>query len=144
MTSAQSHIDVPTSSAIVETVRVSKSGRDQLVTLKRRTGIENWNVLCRWALCVSLAEPSPVRDISIPADGPVEMTWRTFGGANAEVYAALVRDRCRHDGLSLDASVVSQQFRLHLHRGIAYLAGNPRLRSVADLIRCADGSKSVA
>ena len=34
-------------------VRVDERAKNQLTTLKRRTGIKNWNVLCRWALCVS-------------------------------------------------------------------------------------------
>lgn len=42
----------------VEHVRVSQQAKDHLVRLKRITGIKNWNVLCRWALCVSLAEES--------------------------------------------------------------------------------------
>lgn len=41
---------------MIETVRVSEKAKVQLITLKRRTGIQNWNVLCRWALCSSLAE----------------------------------------------------------------------------------------
>ena len=53
---------------IVESIRISKSGRDQLITLKRRTGIENWNVICRWAFCASSAEPSRRRDQKIEAD----------------------------------------------------------------------------
>ncbi|MEM6392797.1 MAG: DNA sulfur modification protein DndE [Planctomycetota bacterium] len=135
MSDAPSHDDSSAAtSAIVETVRVSRPARDQLVTLKRRTGIENWNVLCRWALCVSLAEPSPVRNRRIAADGPIEMSWRTFGGSNAEVYAALVRERCRRDGLASDGPTAAQQFRLHLHRGIAYLAGDVKLRQLADLL----------
>jgi DNA sulfur modification protein DndE len=34
----------------VETVRISKQGRDQLIKIRRQTGIENWNIICRWAL----------------------------------------------------------------------------------------------
>ena len=40
----------------IEHVRVSLQAKGQLVRLKRLTGIKQWNVLCRWALCVSLAE----------------------------------------------------------------------------------------
>ena len=42
----------------VERVRLSKSAEDQLNKLKRSTKIKQWNILCRWALCRSLAEPS--------------------------------------------------------------------------------------
>ena len=34
----------------VEHIRLSKQAKNQLIKLKRVTGIEHWNVLCRWAL----------------------------------------------------------------------------------------------
>ena len=37
-------------------VRVNQQAKDQLIKLKRITGIKQWNVLCRWALCLSLAQ----------------------------------------------------------------------------------------
>lgn len=118
-----------------ETVRVSKQGRDQLITLKRRTGVENWNVLCRWALCTSLAEPSRPLDQKIVTDSSIEMTWRTFAGEDEEVYEAILRDRCKRDGINLTDENLLQQFRLHLHRGISYLAGDPQVTSLAKLMR---------
>ena len=133
--------ETPTTSAIVDTVRLSRAARDQLVTLKRRTGIENWNVLCRWALCTSLAEPTLPRDMSgAGADGGIEMTWRTFAGGNELVYAALIRQRCLTDGLPIDGEALARQLRLHLHRGIAYLVGSPKLKSIAGFVStaCAD------
>lgn len=119
----------------LEQIRLSQQARDQLVTLKRRTGIKNWNVLCRWAFCLSLAETDPPTPAHIPADSNVEMTWRTFAGAgHADIYKAILVQRCVNDGLNLDEETIAIQFRLHLHRGIGYLAGTPDLRSIADLI----------
>ena len=51
----------------IEHIRISRTARDQLITLKRRTGIMHWNVLCRWALCRSLAEPAPPPAIRLTA-----------------------------------------------------------------------------
>ena len=120
---------------LMESVRVSKQGRDQLITLKRRTGIENWNVLCRWAICMSLADASPPRDQKLVTDSSVEMSWRTFGGENEDLYDALIRQRCQQDGLPLTPESLSYQFRLHLHRGISYLAGEKDMDSLAKLIQ---------
>ena len=39
----------------IETVRVSAKARDELIRLKTKTQIENWNTLCRWAICHSLS-----------------------------------------------------------------------------------------
>jgi DNA sulfur modification protein DndE len=118
----------------LEQIRLSQAAKEQLLRLKRRTGIKNWNVLCRWSLCRSLAEPTPPSPIPIPADSSVEMTWKTFGGTHADLYWALLRWRCHQDGLQLDEGTLQQQFRLHLHRGIAYLSGDKKTQQIEDFI----------
>ncbi len=121
----------------IEHIRVSQQAKEHLIRLKRMTGIKNWNVLCRWALCVSLAEASAPSSSAAHADSNVEMTWRVFGGRYADLYLAILKERCLLDGLDTDDVTVAQQFRLHLHRGIAYLAGNRRLRGIEDLVSMA-------
>jgi DNA sulfur modification protein DndE len=121
----------------VEHIRLAQTARDQLITLKRRTGIGHWNVLCRWALCRSLAEPTQPPNTRLPADSNVEMSWKVFAGPYGEVLWALVRQRCHSDGLPLDEETLAQQFRLHLHRGVGYLVGDPRLRDAASLLNTA-------
>lgn len=112
----------------IEHIRLSKQAREQLIRLKRYTGIEHWNVLCRWAFCRSLAEPSVPPPARIPADSNVEMSWRVFGGRHHELYMALLKERCLRDGLEIEDDVLAGQFRLHLHRGIAYLANDRQVR----------------
>ena len=102
---------------MIENIRLSEKGKQQLLQLKKRTGIKNWNVLCRWAFCTSLAEPSVPPYEDIPADSSVEMTWKVFGGQYADVYWALVKERSR-ECKKIDDVIF---FRLHLHRGISYL-----------------------
>ena len=114
----------------IETIRLSEVARSHLVTLKRRTKIANWNTLCRRAFCVSLAEPTVPALVKILADSSVEMSWRTFGGQHHEVYLALLKERCRADGLELTDEVLSTQFRLHLHRGIDYLFADRKSDSI--------------
>ena len=101
----------------IKQVRLSNQAREQLIRLKTRTGVQNWNVLCRWALCLSLREPTPPSPVDVPADSNVEMTWHTFGGEHYELYLAMEKERCQRDGLSSADDVVARQFRLHLHRG---------------------------
>lgn len=117
----------------IDTVRVSKQGRDQLSRLKSRTGIGQWNILCRWALCLSLAEPGKPRAPS-GGDRPIEMSWRTFGGEYADVYLALIKDRCARDGLRVSDDVVAEQLHAHIHRGIGYLAGDRGVKSISGLV----------
>lgn len=118
----------------MESFKLSKKAKDQAITLKRRTGLENWNVLCRWAFCVSLAEPTAPRDDKIPADSNVEMTWKTFAGENHQVYLELLRQRCVEDGFELNDANLMKVFRLHVHRGISYLVGSPNLTSISGLV----------
>lgn len=117
----------------IEHIRLSQKARDQLVTLKRRTGIAHWNVLCRWAFCRSLAEPAVPPASKLVLDSNVEMSWRVFAGDHGDLYWGLLKLRCHQDGLELDDETLTNQFRLHLHRGIGYLVGDPRVTSVTGL-----------
>jgi DNA sulfur modification protein DndE len=107
--------DLPTS------VRVNQQAKDQLIKLKRITGIKQWNVLCRWALCASLADPSPPLVRSIRADSNVEMSWRTFAGPLDAAFVALLRHRMAtsDEGFPDMADALTA----HLHRGIGQLSG---------------------
>lgn len=121
----------------IDQVRVSSTARDQLTTLKRRTSVEHWNTLCRWALCRSLAEEHSPPDAKIVTDSNVQMDWSTFTGEHGPVYWALLRQRCHDDGLPLTDESLAHQFRLHLHRGLGYLAGDQNLRNIEDLLTLA-------
>lgn len=125
---------------MIETVRISPVGKDQLVTLKRRTGLKHWNELGRWALCRSLAEPTRPPDVPIPTEGGIEIDWRTFAGRSADLYLDLIRQRCVADGLEPDEKTVQRQLLLHLHRGIGYLIGEPALAKAAEGTRVRRGS----
>ena len=118
----------------IEHIQLSQQAKDQLSRLKRLTGIKSWNVLCRWGLCVSLAEPSVPPIKRILADSNVEMSWRVFAGGHGGLYVALLKERCVRDGLGVDDETVAQQFRLHLHRGISYLTSDRKLRGIEDLV----------
>ena len=50
---------------IMKQIRLSQQAKDQLSRLKGKTGIKNWNILCRWALCYSLSEKTIPTDIPI-------------------------------------------------------------------------------
>src|SRR4051794_40040791 len=119
----------------IKQVRLSSQAKDQLIRLKTKTGIQQWNVLCRWAFCLSLRQPAPPTPVEVPADSNVEMSWQVFGGEAQELYLALLKERCQRDELGGADDVLSSQFRLHLHRGIGYLASPQTIRSIGDLVR---------
>lgn len=118
-------------------IRLSSQAKDQLIRLKTKTGINQWNILCRWAFCLSLQQPTPPTPIDVPADSNIEMTWHVFGGDAEEIYLALLKERCHRDGFENTDEILQRQFRLHLHRGISYLATPQAIKSIADLINLA-------
>ena len=101
---------------MIETVKLSEKAKYQLITLKRRTGIQNWNVLCRWAFCLSLAEKSAPPQEDVVTDSSVEMTWKTFTGNQEALYIGLLLLRAKKDGIEFDDQKISNYFKLHLHR----------------------------
>ena len=121
----------------IKQIRLSAQGKEQLIRLKTKTGINQWNIVCRWAFCLSLREATPPSPIDVPADSNVEMTWPVFAGEYHELYLALLKERLVRDGIELSEKELNRQFRLHLHRGIGYLASPNAIRSIADLVRLA-------
>lgn len=122
---------------MIATVRVSQQAKEQLIALKRRTGIAHNNVLCRWALARSLAEGSSPPRTEIVTDSNIEIDWRTFGGSEADIYLGLLSQSARREGRGVDEDSVAEQLRLHLHRGIGYLYGDRNLRSIEQLVKLA-------
>lgn len=122
---------------IVKQITLPNQSKDKLARLKGKTGIQNWNVLCRWALCFSLSEKSIPSDFEFISDSNVEMSWHTFAGENHEIYDALIKARCIEDGLPTDENTLAKYFKLHLNRGIAYLSGTNVIKSIDDLVNLA-------
>ena len=120
--------------APVEHIRLSKQARDQLITLKRSTGIKNWNTLCRWAFCMSLSEPTVPPMVKPGAEQGVEMTWAVFAGDLSDVLAALLKSRCHRDRLPADEGNLGNALRSHIHRGLGFLSSDKRIRNIVSLI----------
>lgn len=122
---------------IVKQIRLSVQDKEKLSRLKGKTGIQNWNVLCRWALCCSLRENSVPLDTPAGEESNVEISWMTFGGENYKLYEALIKARCIQDGVETDAENLAKYFYLHLRRGIAYLSSTNYIKSLEDLVSLA-------
>lgn len=115
----------------IENIRLSAKAKDNLISLKRKTGIGQWNILCRWGFCLSLATEGDPPPSHIPADSNVEMDWKTFAGEFSDIYWGLLLERCKYSGVDIsDDKEVAHYFRLHLHRGIQYLAADQRMKKV--------------
>ena len=117
----------------VETLRISQQGREQLVKLRRQTGIEHWNVLCRLAFCVSMREITAATHTSEKLEGGVEMSWKVFSGDLSDVYSASCWQRAIKDGFPLGQEGAAACLRAHIHRGLSFLASGKETKTISDL-----------
>ena len=119
---------------ICKQFKLSQPEKEKLIRIKSRTGIQNWNILCRWALCWSLKEESIPGGVDPQSDSNVEMSWITFAGEYHEIYEAIIRQRCINDGLGDSPDTLLKYFRLHLNRGINHYSSRDVLRNIQDLL----------
>ncbi|MFD7030983.1 DNA sulfur modification protein DndE [Streptomyces sp. NPDC059917] len=121
----------------LENIRLATASKDRLSRLKRTTGITQWNVLCRWALALSLADASTPLVREVITDSNVEMSWKTFAGPHGDLYLGLLKQRCVADGLEPTDENVSKMLRIHLARGIGYLGAHKEMTAIEGLIGAA-------
>jgi DNA sulfur modification protein DndE len=121
----------------VETIRLGPATKTRLTTLKRRTGIENWNVISRWAFCLSIADPAPVGMHHVDSGSAIEMTWKTFAGDQEAIYALLLQHRAENDGDPSGSTPLSELARCHISRGVARLTAQRDIESLSDLLEIA-------
>ena len=115
---------------MIERVKLSAAAKQQLITLKRRTGIEHYNVICRHALCISLQNSAKVPAESIQFNNGIEIDWSVFAGIAEETYLNLLIERSIQDEGDSSPITVRQTLTSHLHRGLSYLASNSNLMLV--------------
>lgn len=117
----------------MERIKLSASARNQLATLKRRTGMEHNNAICRHALCISLANPSVPPDENFSFAGGLEIDWRTLTGGQEALYTNLLIVRLLADGKRVSEDAIRQTFLLHVHRGLSYLVSRREDDLLAEL-----------
>jgi len=105
----------------MERVKLTSAARNQLATIKRRTGIEHNNAICRHALCISLANPSVPPNENFSFSGGLEIDWRTLTGGQEDLYTNLLIVRLLNEGKGVSEESIRQTFLLHVHRGLSYL-----------------------
>lgn len=121
----------------VETVRISARGREILIKIKRNTGIERWNEICRVALCHSLANSSRPTKPKTGWDSAIEIEWKTFAGDLADPLTAAFLLRANLDKIDLERKdKLTEYFRSHLERGIASLQNTKSISTYVDMLSC--------
>jgi DNA sulfur modification protein DndE len=122
----------------VDTLRLNGQAKNHLAKLRRHSGLPSWNILCRWAFCLSLAESTQPPRVRAPKSGTgIEMTWKVLAGQLGPVFMALLVQDAHNSGRdSRDSSVVAALARDHIQRGLGYLAGlrRPDIESIIELV----------
>jgi DNA sulfur modification protein DndE len=111
---------------MIERVKLSATAKQQLITLKRRTGIEHYNVICRHALMTSLASDNTLPPENHSMVGGLEIDWRVFAGEAADTYLNLLAVRAKRDRGVVNPETVRSTLTAHLHRGLSLLVSNNR------------------
>jgi DNA sulfur modification protein DndE len=117
----------------MERVKLTGTARNQLATIKRRTGIEHNNAICRHALCISLANPSVPPDENFAFAGGLEIDWRTLTGGQDDLYTNLLIVRLLSEGKRVSEDAIRQVFLQHVHRGLSYLVSRREEDLLAEL-----------
>lgn len=106
---------------MIDRLRLTAGAKQQLITLKRRTGLEHYNVICRHALCASLANPAPAPDEQLQFANGLEIEWKTFAGDADSTYLNLLIVRSLADEGEASAATLRRTLAQHVHRGLSYL-----------------------
>ena len=114
-------------------IYVSEEVDLRLRTLRARTGLTP-NLLCRFGICLSLAEPG-VPDPTLYEDGHTrEFNRYTLTGQWDLLFFSVLKERLVQDSLDPVADI-EKQFKAHLNRGVQLLYQRvKRLEDVASLV----------
>ena len=103
-----------------DVIRISEQGKRQLIILKRTTKIDQWNILCRWALCSSIQDSAPLTRFELGPISNIEMSWDTFAGPFSPIFTALMKSKTQPT--NQEPLFNSNEFFIyHIHRGITIL-----------------------
>lgn len=108
---------------MIDRVRLTAAAKVQLATIKRRTGIEHYNSICRHALCLSLGNNSSLPEEEFNFSGGMEIDWKVFAGAYGDVYLNMLLLRMHNNGDLICPESLKKMLNSHLHRGLSYMSG---------------------
>ena len=111
-------------------LRMSSRSQNNLAVIKKRTGITP-NIAGRFAICLSLKDPSPPNPDEYDEKGS-EIAPAVLFGDYEDVFLALMTLRLRHDGLDVDM-YLNRMLRAHFNRGVVMLFA--RIHDIGDFYR---------
>ncbi|ERS10106.1 hypothetical protein Q673_15415 [Marinobacter sp. EN3] len=104
---------------MIDRIRLTATAKNQLITLKRKTGLQHYNSFCRHALCLSLANSSEIPPENLNFSGGLEIDWSTISGDTSSVLINLIYTAHKEQVISEEQ--LKTEITQHIHRGLSYL-----------------------
>ena len=118
----------------VESLKLSERSSIEITTIKRNTKIETMNVICRWALTVSLSSDLPPPPLAKEDKIIREIDWKIFAGDYEHLIMALLKSRMVQEQLEITNESMSDHLRVHVQQGLSLIAAQKNIRSITDFI----------
>ena len=115
----------------IDILRTSSNVKSSLTRIKTITGISNWNIICRWALCLSLKQTSLPREVEEKLDG-VEIDYDTLVGKNKSIYTQLLINNLVTHNVAVDKKNLTKYLYAHVNRGVNIIYTN-KLKDISGL-----------
>tara|TARA_Y100000996_G_C22174954_1_gene500276 strand:- start:85 stop:456 length:372 start_codon:yes stop_codon:yes gene_type:complete len=117
----------------IDILRTSSNVKSSLTRIKTITGISNWNIICRWALCLSLKQTSLPREVEEKLDG-VEIDYDTLVGKNKSIYTQLLINNLVAHNVVVDKKNLTKYLYAHVNRGVNIIYTN-KLKDISGLFK---------
>ena len=116
----------------IDLLRTSANVRNSLTRIKTITGIPNWNIICRWAFCLSLKQTSLPREVDEKLDG-IEIDYDTLVGKNKSIYTHLLINNLISHKVEIDKKNLTKYLYAHVNRGVNIIYTN-KLKDISGLM----------
>jgi DNA sulfur modification protein DndE len=115
----------------IETLRTTTNVKNLLTRIKGVTGIQYWNVICRWGLCLSIKQSTLPRLIEEKLDG-IEIDYDVFVGKNKTIYTQLLINDLQKHKIEITKENLYKYLYAHVNRGVSIIY-NYKMKSISDL-----------
>ena len=115
----------------IETLRTTTNVKNLLTRIKGVTGIQYWNVICRWGLCLSIKQSTLPRIIEEKLDG-IEIDYDVFVGKNKIIYTQLLINDLQKHKIEITKENLYKYLYAHVNRGVSIIY-NYKMKSISDL-----------
>lgn len=117
----------------IDILRTSMNVKNSLTRIKSITGIFNWNILCRWAFCLSVKQTSLPREVEEKLDG-IEIDYDTLVGKNKSIYTQLLINNLVSHKEEINKKNLTKYLNAHVNRGVNIIYTN-KLKDISGLLK---------